>query len=111
MSVHLGMLVLIHDHKDTYGVDVVGSGSPATNHDDGGPFADEPLSLSLLYPSNEAQLYIVGPVLLAFSLVQQRVHTSVHVALSRRGGGGGETRENRQNMTRQVLVLLEIKRL
>ncbi len=54
---------------------------PPTHHDDAGPFADVASLLPNLYPGNETLLYVISPVPLPWLLVQEGVHTTIHVTL------------------------------
>ena len=74
---------LVPDYEDPYGVNVVRTRSPPTDHDDGGPFTDVTLSFPLLDASDEALFHVLGPVLLTGLAVEKRMHTSVQVTLGR----------------------------
>ncbi len=77
----VGSFLVVH-YEHSYGVDVVGPGPPAADHDDGGALADVALSSSLLNASYEASLHVVRPVSVAPRLqVEERVHPTMHVAL------------------------------
>lgn len=82
VQLHISFSVSISYHENAYGVDVVRSWPPATDHDNGGPLANEPFSLSLLYALNEAFLHVIRPVLLAFLRIEHGVNPSVHVTLN-----------------------------
>ena len=78
---------LVPDSEDTQGVGVGWSRLPPTETHYSRAVLDTAKLTSPVDASNEAFLHVYGPAWTQWLVVQQRVQSSVHVALHGRGGG------------------------